>query len=140
MAEKVGNEPWEKWPDEILNETNWGEPAEVARDHSNRPWDEWKKPGQSWVAIKGQDFTNAWDFAVEVWREGTISLGVDVIVWSPEVVFFRFVDCTDRAAEREAVWAAERAEGTRGSRLDPIRCRDDVYLDCIVMDEVEDAA
>ncbi|MCX5605877.1 hypothetical protein OOK29_48030 [Streptomyces phaeochromogenes] len=137
MATKVDNEAWEKWPDEVLNEVNaasWGLGSEpVSGDYSNRPWDEWKKPGQSWVATSDEDFTNAWDFAVEVWREGTISLGVDVIVWSPEVVFFRFVDCTDKVAEREAV--QEACRGTRKLRLDPIRCTDDVYLDCIVMDD-----
>lgn len=146
MAQKVEESPspWERWPDEILTEADagsWGLGSEpVSGDYSNRPWDEWKKPGQSWVAKRGKDFTNAYDFAEEVWREGTISLGVDVIVWNLEVVFFRFVDCTDRVAEREAVWAAERAEGSRKSRLDPVRCTDDVYLDCIVMDDVEEAA
>ncbi|MEU3880757.1 hypothetical protein [Streptomyces californicus] len=144
MAQRIDNEPWERWPDEVLTEVNAASWAlgissgyEASGDYSNRPWDEWKKPGQSWVAKQGEDFADAFDFATEVWREGTISLGVDVIVWSPEVVFFRFVDCTDRVAEREAVeWACR---GTRALSLDPIRAYEGDYLDNITMGDSAEA-
>ncbi|MEU5341269.1 hypothetical protein AB0H18_10615 [Streptomyces sp. NPDC020766] len=103
MAQKVDDRAWEKWPDEVLTEVNaasWvlGTGYEASGDYSECRWDEWKTPGQSWVATSGEDFPDAFDFAEEVWRRGKASsLGVDVIVRDPEVVFFRFVDCTDQS-------------------------------------------
>lgn len=98
MAVRVDNEAWERWPDEVFNETNWGEPAEVVGDYSALSWDEWKKPGQSWAAKHGEDFTDAFDFSEEIWRQAQASkLGINVIVWSWELVIFRFLDYSDRA-------------------------------------------
>ncbi|MFE3860941.1 hypothetical protein ACFXPT_10930 [Streptomyces goshikiensis] len=95
MVERVDNEPWERWPDEVLNETDsgfWGIEG-VTGDYSDLPWDEWKKPGQSWVAKHGEDFTDAHEFSEEIWRQAKASkLGVDVIVWNSEAVIFRFLD------------------------------------------------
>ncbi|MDH2388383.1 hypothetical protein QCN29_06205 [Streptomyces sp. HNM0663] len=99
MATKVDNEAWEKWPDEVLTEDDaefWGRlelPPEGSGDHSGLPWDEWKKPGQSWVAFRDEDFTDACEFSAEIMRRAKADkICVDVIPWSWEVVFFQFLD------------------------------------------------
>ncbi|MEQ8143543.1 hypothetical protein [Streptomyces sp. OP7] len=95
MAQKIDNEPWERWPDEVMTEVNgesWGFGSEpVSGDYSGLPWDEYREPGQSWAAYIEEDFTDPGDFAEEVWRQAkTANLGVDLIVWGGQVVFFRF--------------------------------------------------
>ncbi|NEB63527.1 hypothetical protein G3I61_28360 [Streptomyces diastaticus] len=101
MAMTVDGEAWERWPNEVMTEADevpWGMGDEpLSGDYSGLPWEEWKKPGQSWVAKYGEDFTDAHEFSVEVWRQAKASnLGVDVIVWSWEVVIFRFLDHSER--------------------------------------------
>ncbi|MDX3541321.1 hypothetical protein PV729_07735 [Streptomyces europaeiscabiei] len=107
MARKAYNVGF--WPGGILNEDNgasWGLGIEEPTgDYSNHPWDEWKKPRQSWVAMSREDFTDARDFAKEIWRQAKVSnLGVAVMVWGGHIVFFRFRDDPEDLADLQDIW------------------------------------